>query len=136
MGKLVFGADFAVQLSESLTIESRTLNNATVPFADLSGGAREQLGIMLRLAAAQLVSGEEGMPLILDDTLGHTDPDRLATMGALLSSAGRHAQIVVLTCYPQRYQHVGEATIVKLAPQPISALPLPPVTEQRTAEPV
>ena len=114
MGRLVFGRDFSVQLSESLTIESRTLNRLTVPFEDLSGGAREQLGILLRLAAAQLVSGVRGMPLILDDTLGHTDPDRLETMGAILSNAGRHAQIVVMTCYPRRYGYVGEARVVKL----------------------
>lgn len=115
MGRLVFGKDFAVQLSPSLTIESRTLNGLTVPFDDLSGGAREQLGIMLRLAAAQLVSEDEGMPLILDDTLGHTDARRLETMGAILSNAGRKSQIVVLTCYPRRYGYVGEARVVKLA---------------------
>lgn len=115
MGRLVFGKDFSVQLSTSLTIESRTLNGLTVPFDDLSGGAREQLGVMLRLAAAQLVSDDEGMPLILDDTLGHTDARRLETMGAILSNAGRKAQIVVMTCYPRRYGYVGEARVVKLA---------------------
>ncbi len=106
MGRIVFGNDFQVNLNESLGIESRTLHGLTVPFDDLSGGAREQLGILLRLAATQLVAG---VPLILDDTLGHTDAARLQTIGALLSTAGRQSQIVVMTCYPQRYRHVGDA---------------------------
>ena len=114
MGQIVFGADFQVQLNESLAIESRTLNGLTVPFDDLSGGAREQLGILLRLAATQLVAG---VPLILDDTLGHTDATRLQTIGALLSNAGRHSQIIVMTCYPQRYRHVGDAVQHRLLPE-------------------
>ncbi len=111
MGRLVFGDGFDVQINESLAIEARTLNGATVPFSDLSGGAKEQLGILLRLAATQLVTG---LPLILDDTLGHTDAARLETMGALLSAAGREAQIVVMTCYPQRYRFVGDAKVSRL----------------------
>jgi len=95
MGKVIFGDDFSVELSESLNIVARTLNGVTVPFDDLSGGAREQLGILLRLAAAQLVSKTEAMPLILDDTLGHTDAKRLETMGAILSSA---AQTLLSKC--------------------------------------
>ncbi len=114
MGKVVFGDSFSVELSESLNIVSRTLNGTTVPFDDLSGGAREQLGILLRLAAAQLVSKTEAMPLILDDTLGHTDARRLETMGAILNSAAQTAQIVVMTCYPARYHYVGGAKVVKL----------------------
>jgi len=114
MGKVIFGDDFSVELSESLNIVARTLNGVTVPFDDLSGGAREQLGILLRLAAAQLVSKTEAMPLILDDTLGHTDAKRLETMGAILSSAAQTAQIVVMTCYPARYSYVGSAKVVHL----------------------
>lgn len=117
MGKVVFGDDFSVELSETLNIVSRTLKGKTVPFDDLSGGAREQLGILLRLAAAQLVSGNESIPLILDDTLGHTDARRLETMGAILNSAAQSTQIVVMTCYPARYSYVGNARVVRLRQQ-------------------
>ena len=116
MGRVVFGEDFSVELSQSLNIVSRTLKGTTVPFDDLSGGAREQLGILLRLAAAQLVSKSESMPLILDDTLGHTDAGRLETMGAILNNAAKASQIVVMTCYPARYSYVGGAKVVRLFP--------------------
>ena len=81
----------------------------------MSAGAQEQLGILARLAAARLVAQEEGVPLILDDTLGYADPARLATMGAALALAGRDTQIIVLTCSPDRYQQVGSADVVRLA---------------------
>lgn len=62
----------------------------------------------------RLLSGADGMRLILTDAYGHTGPARLETMGAILSNAGRQAQIVVMTCYRRRYGYVGEARVVKL----------------------
>jgi uncharacterized protein YhaN len=61
-----------------------------------------------------LVAGDGGVPIILDDTLGHTDEDRLEYMGAILTRAGRECQVIVLTSYPKRYAHVGGATVVTL----------------------
>ncbi len=52
--------------------------------------------------------------LILDDALGYTDPERLKLMGAVLAKAGRECQIIILTCVPDRYSNVGEATVVRL----------------------
>jgi uncharacterized protein YhaN len=62
-----------------------------------------------------IVSPDEGVPLILDDALGNSDPQRLEAMGAVLAVAGPHCQIIVLTCQPDRYQAVGGATLVRLA---------------------
>jgi len=73
MGRVVFGEDFSIELSESLTVVSRTLKGITVPFDDLSGGVREQLGILLRLAAAQLVqSGISSFANCCNDMLSGT----------------------------------------------------------------
>jgi hypothetical protein len=36
-------------------------------------------------------------------------------MGAVLAVAGRQSQIIVLTCQPDRYEHVGGAQIVRLS---------------------
>ena len=45
---------------------------------------------------------------------GYTDPERLKLMGAVLARAGKECQVIILTCVPERYSHVGEATIVRL----------------------
>ncbi len=55
-----------------------------------------------------------GASLILDDALGYTDPERLRLMGAVLAKAGKECQIIILTCVPERYNNVGEATVVRL----------------------
>ena len=114
LGRLVFGPTLSLHVSEELAIVDRTLDNVTVPFAQLSGGTREQLGILARLACAILVSKQGGAPVILDDTLGYTDDARLERMGAAIAHAGRHCQVIVLTCMPRRYAAVGGAHIIAL----------------------
>ena len=38
----------------------------------------------------------------------------VARMGAAIATAGRECQVIVLTCTPGRYAHVGNATVVSL----------------------
>jgi DNA repair exonuclease SbcCD ATPase subunit len=109
LGRLVFGDTFQVEVSDDLQIVSRTLDNITVGFDSLSGGTKEQLSLILRLACAMIVARDGGAPLIIDDTLGYTDPERLSLMGAVLARAAKECQIVIFTCIPGRYSGVGTA---------------------------
>jgi DNA repair exonuclease SbcCD ATPase subunit len=109
LGRLVFDHTFQVEVSDDLQIVSRTLDNTTVRFDSLSGGTKEQLSLILRLACAMIVAGDGGAPLIIDDTLGYTDPERLSLMGAVLARAAKECQIVIFTCIPGRYSSVGAA---------------------------
>lgn len=115
LGRLVFGASFSVELDKELSVATRTLDGTTLPFSSLSIGAQEQIGLLARVACALIVDEEEGVPLIFDDTLGHADPERLEGMGAMLAKAGQRCQIVLLTCTPERFRHVGQAHVVRLA---------------------
>lgn len=114
LGSIVFGVGFEVTIAEDWSIVSRTLHGKTLPFEDLSVGTREQLGILARLAAAQIVARQDGVPLIIDDALGFADPSRLETMGAAIAAAGRQCQIIILTCTPGRFTNVGSAQVVRL----------------------
>lgn len=114
LGKIVFGHDFEIALNEDWTIETRTLDGKTLGYESLSVGAREQLGILTRLAAAQIVSAHGGVPLIIDDALGFSDPARLETMGAAIAEAGKHSQVVILTCAPGRFSSVGTAKVARI----------------------
>lgn len=111
-GRLVFGDDLDVELDERLAVITRTLAGVTLPFDRLSAGAREQLAILTALAAADL-AGEDGVPLVLDDTLGYTDAGRLERLGAVLGRV-RGPQVVVLTCVSERFASVGGAVVVRL----------------------
>lgn len=114
LGRIVFGPSFSVEINDDLQIARRTLNGITVTFKDLSAGAREQLCIIARLACATLVSPDEGVPVIVDDALGHSDPQRLQRVGAVFNSAGSKAQVIILTCMPDRYRSIGSAHVVTL----------------------
>lgn len=108
LGSLVYGRDFDVRLGDDLTIEARRLGDVTVDYDALSGGAREQLAVIVRIACARLV-GEAGVPVFLDDTMGYTDPTRRLTMGAVIAAASSTSQVVVLTCDRARFAGIGGA---------------------------
>ena len=114
LGRIVFGADFEIVLADDWTLSSCTREGKTIPFDALSIGAKEQLGILTRLAAAKIISRHGGVPVIIDDALGFSDPGRLETMGAALAHCGQHSQIILLTCTPGRFSYVGNAEVVRL----------------------
>ena len=114
LGRPVFGPTFEVVVDSDLRICNRTLDGRTVPYESLSGGAKEQLGILARLAGAALVAKEDTVPVVIDDALGFTDPERLARMGAVFDTVGTHGQVIVLTCTPTRYLGVEDAHVIQL----------------------
>lgn len=114
LGKLVFDESLQVEIDDDLQIASRTSEGITVPFDSLSGGTKEQLSLVFRLACAMIVAKDGGAPLIIDDALGYADPERLHLMGAVLAKAAKECQIVIFTCVPERYSNIGEAAVVAL----------------------
>jgi hypothetical protein len=119
--RILFGSDVAVEVDHrDFSLVARTLDGTTVPFDSLSGGAREQLVVLARLACAALVSpggaaeAQRGVPVIIDDALGYSDPLRLEKLGAAFGVAGRDCQVIVLTCEPGRYRSIGGAKVVSL----------------------
>jgi uncharacterized protein YhaN len=95
---------------------SKSDGTAAVPYDSLSGGAREQLGILARLAGAALVAKEDTVPVIIDDALGFTDSDRLTKMAAVFNTVGTDGQVILLTCSPDRYVGIKAAEVIDLSP--------------------
>ena len=114
LGRLVFDPSFQVTIDEDLKIASRTVSGVTIPFDSLSMGTKEQLSLMYRLSCSMIVAKDGGTPVILDDTLGYTDHERLKLMGIVLSVAAKECQIIIFTCVPERYAFIGEAAVVAL----------------------
>ncbi|MET0899783.1 MAG: hypothetical protein ABWY45_17885, partial [Mycobacterium sp.] len=115
LGRVVFGPTFEVDVDSDLQIRNRTLDGRTVPYESLSGGAKEQLGIVARLAVAALVDKQDSVPVLIDDALGFTDPRRLAKMCEVLDVAGTQGQVIVLTCVPDRYRGVDCAHHIEVS---------------------
>jgi len=77
-------------------------------FAEMSFGAREQMGVISRLAYADLLK-EGGRPtlIIMDDALVHSDPQRLQQMQRVVFDASQRHQILVFTCHPENWRSAG-----------------------------
>lgn len=114
LGRHVFGPTLRVEVDDRLQVASRTVDGVTVSLEQLSTGAREQMGLLVRLAAASMVSKDGSVPLVLDDALGSTDESRIEAMGAVLRIASQNLQTIILTCSPERYVHVGALVSVAL----------------------
>ena len=93
----------------------------TGPVGSLSFGAREQMGVISRLAYADLLK-EAGRPtlIILDDALVHSDDQRLEQMKRVLFDAAQRHQVLLFTCHPAAWRDMGAAprAISQLAAEP------------------
>ncbi|MEA2247674.1 MAG: hypothetical protein QOH46_2203 [Solirubrobacteraceae bacterium] len=77
-------------------------NGEKVPVKHMSTGTREQLYLALRLASLERHVELHGpMPVILDDVVLHSDPQRKAAILAALADLGRRTQVIAFTHDPQ-----------------------------------
>ena len=105
-------AQAKLAIDENLTPGALTRHGPAGPesgaFEALSFGSREQMGVISRLAYADLLR-EAGRPtlIILDDALVHSDEERLSLMKRVLFDAGTRHQILLFTCHPMNWRDVG-----------------------------
>lgn len=115
--RTLFGPSVDFNVGEDLTISERIVDGVTVPLTELSGGTKEQLALLTRFAIADLVT-ESGSttpaPVVIDDALGATDAHRLAHMNTLFSQVGESSQVLVLTCFPKRFDYINPAKKVSM----------------------
>jgi DNA repair exonuclease SbcCD ATPase subunit len=99
----------------SLRLEHVSRDGFEEEFKDLSGGAREQLAVVIRVALARVFARQRrAMPLILDDVLGWTDDRRLRAMINVLERTAQDMQVILLTCHPGRFRGVMGASTFDL----------------------
>lgn len=115
LGRVVYSRDFTVEVDDQLRVVARVLDGRRIPFESLSTGAKEQLAVLTRLACATLVDSEQGVPVVIDDALGYTDPERLLRVCAAIGSADGDVQLILLTCTPGRYMGIPGAEFVTVS---------------------
>lgn len=99
---------------ENLEFEGLQTQNMQEDFASLSGGAQEQLALMTRIGIAEVLAGDSRLPLILDDGLVNSDPERLRMIHRALDRAGKTLQIILLSCHEVLYDELGADYQVRL----------------------
>lgn len=99
----------------SITFDDTTLLPQTLgrkgqdeDISSLSGGMREQLAILTRLAFARLLAkGGHPVPVILDDALVYSDDSRIERMFDALHRQANDIQILVFTCRQRAFEELG-----------------------------
>jgi uncharacterized protein YhaN len=75
----------------------------------LSRGTKEQLLICLRLALIEeYEKNSEPLPLVLDDILVNSDPERIMAMTRLLEEFAGGRQVILFTCHPYLSDYFSE----------------------------
>jgi exonuclease SbcC len=104
---LSLGAHPGVVVRDKLPRAVRTATGAELPWEWLSAGAKDLLGLAVRLAMAGVVIGESGGFLLLDDPLVDLDPERQAAAAAALREFASGRQTIVFTCHPAHAELLG-----------------------------
>jgi len=106
---------------DGLALNRSSQGLGTHGFDQLSGGAREQLGVAFRLAVAEILAAEHDgcLPLVLDDAFANSDPERVKALQLMIHRATqRGLQIILLTCTPADYSGLGGNEIRLPRPRP------------------
>jgi DNA repair exonuclease SbcCD ATPase subunit len=106
-----------IRMTEDLTVAKVLRRGVEEDFDQLSGGTREQLSVIVRLALARVLARDEDaepLPLILDDTMGWTDEPRFVEMVRILRNASKQFQLIVLTCHPSRFARLQPGRTIEL----------------------
>jgi DNA repair exonuclease SbcCD ATPase subunit len=101
--------DVSITFDEKTLLPHRILRNGQAEEVErLSGGMREQLSVLTRLAFARLLAKNgRPTPVILDDALVYSDDDRIEKMFDALHHRAREQQIIVFSCRQRAFQKLG-----------------------------
>ncbi|TDH36281.1 DNA-binding protein [Pseudohoeflea suaedae] len=101
--------DVAITFDDKTLLPQTILRDGQEEDVDrLSGGMREQLSILTRLAFARLLARDgHPAPVILDDALVYSDDDRIERMFDALHRQARDQQIIVFSCRQRAFQQLG-----------------------------
>ncbi|CCE98528.1 conserved hypothetical protein (plasmid) [Sinorhizobium fredii HH103] len=101
--------DVSITFDDKTLLPQTILRNGQEEDVDrLSGGMREQLSVLTRLAFARLLARDgRPAPVILDDALVYSDDDRIEKMFDALHRQSRDQQIIVFSCRQRAFQRLG-----------------------------
>lgn len=101
--------DVSITFDDKTLLPQTILRNGQEEDVDrLSGGMREQLSVLTRLAFARLLARDGcPAPVILDDALVYSDDDRIEKMFDALHRQSRDQQIIVFSCRQRAFQKLG-----------------------------
>ena len=94
--------------AENVLPESLSRAGTSEEFDVLSGGTKEQIALLVRLAFARLLArGDSPAPVILDDAIVFSDDDRIERVFDALTTQAQDLQIIVFSCRQRAFRELG-----------------------------
>ena len=94
--------------AENVLPGSLTRGGTHEDFDVLSGGTKEQIALLVRLAFARLLArGGSPAPVILDDAIVFSDDDRIEHMFDALTKQAKDLQIIAFSCRQRAFRELG-----------------------------
>jgi DNA repair exonuclease SbcCD ATPase subunit len=106
---MLFADDVSITFDDRTLLPHKILRRGQEEEVErLSGGMREQLSVLTRLAFARLLAKDgRPAPVILDDALVYSDDDRIEKMFNALHRQARDQQIIVFSCRQRAFRELG-----------------------------
>jgi len=82
----------------NITVMSEEEGDRKIELENLSGGTLDQLYLSLRIALSSILSGNQNIPLILDDSFVQYDATRLRKSLEMLARESERRQVILFTC--------------------------------------
>lgn len=88
-----------VNIDENMNISVvREDNKKNIDIESLSGGTLDQLYLSLRISLSNILSGNQNIPIILDDSFVQYDSGRLKNSLQMLVKESERRQVILFTC--------------------------------------
>jgi len=98
LGSITAGKYSNTDTGTDLEIVVHDLKNGILHAEQLSQGTIDQIYFALRVAFAEMLSGKETLPLIIDEAFVQYDDERLLNTLSLLAELAETRQIIIFTC--------------------------------------
>jgi hypothetical protein len=118
LGEITAGRYSGIKLEQDFRAEMLLTSRMETPLENLSFGTREQVAFLSRLCLAELLSEKERHLVVFDDNLVHTDAERMECACRILQEVAKTAQILLLTCHPERFEGLPAELRRELPMQP------------------
>ncbi|HCX61489.1 MAG TPA: hypothetical protein DHU59_03520, partial [Clostridiales bacterium] len=91
-------SDVIIDEDMNITVAEEANKQRRIELESLSGGTLDQLYLSLRIGLSSILSGNQNIPLIFDDSFVQYDGKRLRNSLEMLSKESERRQIILFTC--------------------------------------
>jgi uncharacterized protein YhaN len=110
---LTNGKYSAVNIDENMniTVVEEADRNRNIDIESLSGGTLDQLYLSLRISLSNILSGNQNIPVILDDSFVQYDSNRLKKSIEMLGRESERRQIILFTCQEREIEAAKQLNV-------------------------